>query len=275
MKIEVSNGEIADKLTIIEIKLERIKDEAKLINLRNEFKVLDEAVAKIILKEDALYQELLDINKKLWDIEDRIRELEKAKTFNDEFIEVARSVYFTNDQRSDVKRRINEATGSKLNWRKVVRRLRLSTADEEGTNAIDFRAMGDVIMLLPVLKGVLSANKDVELYLLTRKFLFPFFEGIENLHLIEADFKGKHKGTAGVHQLYKELKQSVNPDLVIDLHQVLRTYLLNFFFKLSGTKVCTFDKGSADKKQQVKQKSKDTLPNTVTRYKRALHRCRL
>lgn len=114
MKIEVSNGEIVDKLTIIEIKLERIGDAAKLANLKKEFEVLDEAVSKIISKDDALYQELLEVNKKLWDIEDRIRELEKAKTFNDEFIEVARAVYFTNDKRSDVKRRINEATDSNL-----------------------------------------------------------------------------------------------------------------------------------------------------------------
>ena len=114
MKIEVSNGEIADKLTIIEIKLENIKDEKKLVNLKAEFDVLDEAVGKIIAKEHPLYQELLTINKQLWDIEDRIRELEKAKDFGPEFIEVARSVYFTNDKRSDVKRKINELTGSSL-----------------------------------------------------------------------------------------------------------------------------------------------------------------
>lgn len=114
MKIEVSNGEIADKLTIIEIKLENIKDEKKLVNLKAEFKVLDEAVSKIIAKDHALYQELLKINKQLWDIEDRIRELEKAKDFGDEFIQVARSVYFTNDKRSEVKRQINELTGSDL-----------------------------------------------------------------------------------------------------------------------------------------------------------------
>ncbi|WP_163708333.1 DUF6165 family protein [Mangrovibacterium lignilyticum] len=114
MKIEVSNGEIADKLTIIEIKLENIKDEKKLVNLKAEFAVLDEAVAKIIAKDHPLYQELLTINKKLWDIEDRIRELEKAKDFGAEFVEVARSVYFTNDKRSDVKRKINELTGSSL-----------------------------------------------------------------------------------------------------------------------------------------------------------------
>jgi len=114
MKIEVSNGEIADKLTIVEIKLENIKDEKKLVNLRAEFAVLDEAVSKIIAKDHPLYQELLTINKQLWDIEDRIRELEKAKDFGAEFVEVARSVYFTNDKRSEVKRKINELTGSSL-----------------------------------------------------------------------------------------------------------------------------------------------------------------
>ncbi len=114
MQIEVSNGEIVDKLTIIEIKLSQIKDEAKLANLRNEYEVLNDATAKIIEKEHEYYQELLKINKELWDIEDRIRELERAKDFGNEFIEVARSVYFTNDRRAEVKRKINELTGSAL-----------------------------------------------------------------------------------------------------------------------------------------------------------------
>ncbi len=114
MKIEVSNGEIIDKLTIIEIKLEQIKDEAKLKNLRNEFEVLNDVASKIISKEHEYYRELYQINKQLWDIEDRIRELEKARSFEREFVEVARSVYFTNDKRSEVKRKINELTGSAL-----------------------------------------------------------------------------------------------------------------------------------------------------------------
>ncbi len=114
MKIEVSNGEIVDKLTIIEIKLERIKDEAKLVNLRNEYEVLNEATAQIIAKDHEYYLALLDVNKQLWDIEDRIRELEKAKNFGDEFVQVARSVYFRNDVRAEVKRKINQFTGSTL-----------------------------------------------------------------------------------------------------------------------------------------------------------------
>lgn len=114
MNIEVSNGEIVDKLTILEIKLENIRDERKLSNLRKEYHLLDEIVAAIISKDHPLYLELLDINKQLWNIEDRIRELERQKDFGQEFIEVARSVYFTNDKRSEVKRKINDLTNSSL-----------------------------------------------------------------------------------------------------------------------------------------------------------------
>jgi hypothetical protein len=114
MKIEVSNGEIVDKLTIIEIKLTNIRNEEKLVNLKAEYAVLNLAVETLISKDHPLYLELLEINKKLWVIEDRIRELEKNKDFGNEFIEVARSVYFTNDLRSEVKRKINELTHSSL-----------------------------------------------------------------------------------------------------------------------------------------------------------------
>ena len=114
MKIEVSNGEIADKLTIIEIKLKHIQDTAKRKNLQNEYEVLDEAVKKIIDKNHEYYQELLKINQELWDIEDTIRDLERDKNFGEKFTETARAVYFTNDRRSEVKRQINELTGSNL-----------------------------------------------------------------------------------------------------------------------------------------------------------------
>ena len=114
MQIEVSDGEIVDKLTIIEIKLERIKDEAKLVNVRKEYEVLNAAVAKIIRKDDPLYRELLDINTRLWEIEDGIRECERAKDFGEKFVELARSVYFTNDKRAEVKKQINLRTGSAL-----------------------------------------------------------------------------------------------------------------------------------------------------------------
>jgi predicted nucleic acid-binding Zn-ribbon protein len=114
MKIEVSNGEIADKLTIIEIKLKRIKDKDKLINLKKEYDVLNDAVSKIIDKNHELYKQLLAVNQELWDIEDKIRDLERDKDFGDDFIQTARAVYFTNDKRSEIKRKINKHTGSNL-----------------------------------------------------------------------------------------------------------------------------------------------------------------
>jgi len=114
MKIEVSNGEIADKLTIIELKLERISDPGKLTNLQKEHAILEEALAGFMRKDDPLYLELYRVNTQLWEIEDRIRDLERRKDFGPEFIETARSVYFRNDERSEIKRRINMLTGSGL-----------------------------------------------------------------------------------------------------------------------------------------------------------------
>ena len=76
--------------------------------------MLDNAVSRIIGKEHHLYRDLYDVNLKLWDIEDRIRLLEKKKDFGKEFIETARLVYYTNDRRAEIKRLINEQTGSEL-----------------------------------------------------------------------------------------------------------------------------------------------------------------
>jgi len=114
MKIEVSNGEIIDKLTIVQIKLERIRDNAKLDNLRREFDVLSEAAASIISQDDPLYKALYNVNCELWDIEDRIRDLERKKDFGMDFISTARQVYFNNDKRSEIKREINLKTSSGL-----------------------------------------------------------------------------------------------------------------------------------------------------------------
>lgn len=114
MKIEVSNGEIVDKLTIIEIKLERISDESKRENLKKEFDVLDKAVSVILDRSDSLYKSLYKVNTELWDIEDHIRELERNRDFGSDFVETARSVYFKNDLRSEIKREINLSSGSGL-----------------------------------------------------------------------------------------------------------------------------------------------------------------
>lgn len=114
MKIEVSIGEIVDKLSILQIKQDNIHDELKLINIKNEYLYLHEIVfANLNINMDD-YTPLLNINKKLWDIEDNIRVKEKNQEFDNEFIELARSVYITNDKRAELKREMNIKYGSKF-----------------------------------------------------------------------------------------------------------------------------------------------------------------
>jgi hypothetical protein len=120
MKIEVSNGEIIDKYTILEIKLSKIKDAEKIVNIQHEYKVLTPVVKRIYTEAKEkeplkkLHHDLLEVNKKLWKIEDDIRECERANDFGKTFVDLARSVYYTNDDRSDVKKEINVLTGSDL-----------------------------------------------------------------------------------------------------------------------------------------------------------------
>ena len=112
MKIELSNGEIIDKLTILQIKLERIKDKAKLKNLKKEFDELVRSASSVMNTSDPLYKALYDVNCELWDIEDHIRDLERRKDFGEDFIATARSVYIKNDRRAEIKRKINLSTSS-------------------------------------------------------------------------------------------------------------------------------------------------------------------
>ena len=117
IKIDVSVGEIMDKLTILEIKAEKIDDDAKLANIHKERDSLLPVIDKPAYQTDEIKQlvaELKEINLKLWNIEDEIRLKEADKAFDADFIELARSVYFTNDKRAAVKKQINLATGSEL-----------------------------------------------------------------------------------------------------------------------------------------------------------------
>ena len=109
MKIEVSHGEIVDKLSILNIKKDKITDEVKLVNINKEFLYLHEVVfSKLNISYDEDYIKLLEVNKILWDVEDKIRDKERNKQFDEEFIELSRSVYYTNDKRSEIKNEINE-----------------------------------------------------------------------------------------------------------------------------------------------------------------------
>jgi len=113
----VSFGEVVDKITILEIKSERIDDAKKNVNIRRELELLEtawmDAVHDMADVSEARAR-LKTVNEELWDIEDKIRLKEKASSFDSEFIELARSVYFTNDRRADIKKEINLALGSEL-----------------------------------------------------------------------------------------------------------------------------------------------------------------
>lgn len=117
ISVEVSTGEFLDKITILEIKSERIQDPAKLTNIHKELEILQKTWADSPASQtdiSALLAELKSINESLWEIEDRIRIKESAAAFDNEFIELARSVYIINDKRADVKRQLNQALGSNL-----------------------------------------------------------------------------------------------------------------------------------------------------------------
>jgi len=115
VNVEISIGEFFDKLTILEIKQDRIKDAEKLVNIEKELNYLNGLLEELPFSRDDVDSEvnsLRQINEKLWVIEDDIREKESKKMFDSKFIELARSVYFTNDKRSEVKRAINIKLGS-------------------------------------------------------------------------------------------------------------------------------------------------------------------
>lgn len=116
MKVEISDGELLDKLSILEIKSIFIGEPEKLENIQKEIAELKPLCVNLFVSQVILedYEELKSVNLKLWEIEDSIRSKEKVKEFDDEFIRLARAVYFTNDKRAEIKKRINLFSGSYL-----------------------------------------------------------------------------------------------------------------------------------------------------------------
>lgn len=113
MKIEVSIGEVLDKISILAIKLDRIQDEDKLKNIQKEFTALTSQVTSGMYL-DKLYMRLCQVNQKLWNVEDKLRDHERLNNFNEDFINLARSVYKLNDERARIKKEINVKYGSEL-----------------------------------------------------------------------------------------------------------------------------------------------------------------
>ena len=119
MKVEVSDGEILDKMSILEIKLDKIENVQKLANIQKEYNTLKETIGEPpwyehVFRKYGFYWQLKEINETLWEIEDEIRIKEKKQQFDDVFIKLARQVYKTNDKRAEIKKEINIHTGSNL-----------------------------------------------------------------------------------------------------------------------------------------------------------------
>lgn len=115
MKIEISTGELVDKVTILEIKTEKVKDRSKLENIRKEYELLKASLnAAGITTASPHFQQLKEINVKLWEIENDIRKKESQQEFDQDFIKLARSVYLENDKRAAIKKDINLKYASEL-----------------------------------------------------------------------------------------------------------------------------------------------------------------
>jgi hypothetical protein len=117
IRVEIAPGELIDKITILEIKLEKISDQGKLVNVRREHESLVDVLHKEVVETAELLRltaALKDVNAELWQIEDDIRDQERAKTFGTQFVALARAVYHTNDRRAALKREINELLQSAI-----------------------------------------------------------------------------------------------------------------------------------------------------------------
>jgi predicted transposase YbfD/YdcC len=114
MEIEVSIGEIVDKLSILRIKKNNITDDNKLVNINKEYDYLYHKVFQELKIGTSDFYEMVMVNEILWTVEDSIRDKERNKQFDQDFIEMARSVYITNDRRAEIKRKINEKYSSEF-----------------------------------------------------------------------------------------------------------------------------------------------------------------
>ena len=137
------------------------------------------------------------------------------------------------------------------------------------TLVIRFSALGDVALLVPVVKGFLNQYPDEELVLLSNKQYADLFADINRLEFIGADLGGKHKGIIGIVKLFKALRKQFNIISVADMHGVLRTHLLRFLFKVARKKTALIDKGRFEKFALTRKGSKifRPLPHTTERYR--------
>jgi ADP-heptose:LPS heptosyltransferase len=127
--------------------------------------------------------------------------------------------------------------------------------------------MGDVALTTPVLKEIRKQYPETELVLVTRPAFKSFFTSIEGLELFYPDFKKRHRGIHGIFVLFRDLIKRGNIDYVIDLHDVIRSKILSFFFRISGTVVFRIDKGRKEKASLIRGNKKNKLTHSVERYR--------
>ena len=127
-------------------------------------------------------------------------------------------------------------------------------------------AMGDVALTAPVLAGMRQQYPDIEIVLLTRLIFKPFFTSIDGLRFFFPDLKKTHKGFSGIIRLYRDITRQGKIDCVIDLHDVLRSKILRFLFRMSGVPLSVIDKGRSEKKSLINGRTKVRLKHSVERY---------
>lgn len=134
--------------------------------------------------------------------------------------------------------------------------------------------MGDVALLTPVVQAFTQRYPDVAITIVTRQKFAVFFEQFANVRVVGADFDGRHGGVAGLFRLFRELRQMVSFDVLVDAHQNLRSGVLKNLFRLVGVPSVTIDKGRAEKRALTRKENKvrRPLPHTVVRYAHAFTR---
>ena len=131
-----------------------------------------------------------------------------------------------------------------------------------------FSSLGDVAMTVPVLKLLLQQHPDLRVTMVSTHFVQPLFEGLDRLSFYAVEPKAKHKGLSGMYRLFRELRSLNKFDSIADLHNVLRTKLLRFFFRFSAISLSVIDKGRKEKKELTRPHDKKLRPlkSTFRRY---------
>jgi len=127
-------------------------------------------------------------------------------------------------------------------------------------------AMGDVALTVPVIGSLKVQYPGIKVTLLTRSAFRPFFNSIPGLQIFDTNFDGRHKGFFGLLRLYSELDKIESPDYIIDLHDVLRSKILRWLFRITGRQTFVIDKGRSEKRKLIRGKVKLQLKHSVDRY---------